>query len=219
MTTLVAVEAARKRYGDANLLDVGALTLDAGDLIVLTGDNGSGKTTFLKMLAGLEHGDRLRMRFDGVEATEARYPEVLRRQIIYVHQHPYLFETSIADNIRYGLRLRGLDAGERERRVDEAMAWANVKHLAAVAPRRLSGGEKQRVALARAKVLEPRVLLVDEPTANLDAQSRAQVIELLRKTATGDNCVLVACHDRELIELEGARRWHLEKGTISSPSR
>jgi tungstate transport system ATP-binding protein len=65
-------------------------------------------------------------------------------------------------------------------------------------------------------VLEPRVLLVDEPTANLDAQARAQVIELLQRTATGDNCVVVACHDRELLELPGARRWHLEDGRIAT---
>ena len=216
MTALLEVGAASKRFGAKTLLDVGALTLAAGDLIVLSGDNGSGKTTFLKMLAGLERGDRLRLRFDGIEASEASYPRELRHAIIYVHQHPYLFDTSIADNIRYGLRLRKLPAAERERRVREAIAWAGVEPLAQVPPRRLSGGEKQRVALARAKVLEPRVLLVDEPTANLDAQSRIQVIDLLRKTATGDNCVVVACHDRELMELEGARRWHLEGGKIGN---
>ena len=217
MTALLQVDEVRKRYGEKSLLDVGPLALAAGDLIVLTGDNGSGKTTLLKMLAGLEHGDRLRMRFDGMEASEGHYPAALRRSVIYVHQHPYLFNTSIAENIRYGLKLRGLAVAERERRVEEALEWAGVRHLAEVAPRRLSGGEKQRVALARAKVLEPRVLLVDEPTASLDAQARGQVIELLRRTATGVNCVVVACHDRELIELEGARRWHLEGGAISLP--
>ena len=72
------------------------------------------------------------------------------------------------------------------------------------------------MALARAKVLEPRVLLVDEPTANLDAQAREQVIELLRGSATGENCVVVACHDRELIELAGARRWHLAAGRVEA---
>lgn len=214
MSALVEVGQVSRSYGEKTLLDAGPLTLAAGELIVLTGDNGSGKTTFLKMLAGLERGGRLRMRFEGIEATEGKYPRNLRRAIIYVHQHPYLFNTSIADNIRYGLRLRGLDAEDRERRVADAIAWAGVAPLAAVEPRRLSGGEKQRVALARAKALEPRVLLVDEPTANLDAQARVQVIELLRKTATGDNCVVVACHDRELIGLEGARRWHLESGKI-----
>ncbi|HUP97137.1 MAG TPA: energy-coupling factor ABC transporter ATP-binding protein [Usitatibacter sp.] len=214
MTPLVEVVEARKRYGDKALLDIESLTLAAGELIVLTGDNGSGKSTLLKMLAGLEPGDRLRMRFNGLEATECAYPAPMRHAVIYVHQHPYLFNTSIAENIRYGLKLRPLVPDERERRVADAIAWAGVGTLTEVEPRRLSGGEKQRVALARAKVLDPRVLLVDEPTANLDAQSRLQVMDLLRKTATGDNCVVVACHDRELIELGGAKRWHLAGGRI-----
>ena len=214
MSVLVDVAYAAKAYAGKPLLDIGALTLAAGDLIVLSGDNGSGKSTLLKMLAGLEPADRLQLRFDGIAATAGRYPRELRRTIVYVHQHPYLFNTSIADNIRYGLRVRDVPPEERERLVAGAIEWAGVGHLAGVAPRSLSGGEKQRVALARAKVLEPRVLLVDEPTASLDAQARAQVIELLRKTATGENCVVVACHDRELMELEGARRWHLEGGKI-----
>lgn len=214
MSAMLAIGEAVKSHAGKSLLEVGPLALAAGDLIVLTGDNGSGKTTLLKLLAGLEHADRLRLRFDALEATAHSYPRELRRSIVYVHQHPYLFNTSIAANIRYGLKLRAMPEAERERRVTDAIAWAGVGHLLAIEPRRLSGGEKQRVALARAKVLEPRVLLVDEPTANLDTQARAQVIELLRKTATGDNCVVVACHDRELIELPGARRWHLEGGKI-----
>ena len=214
MSGLLAVTGVAKAFAGKSLLDIDSLTLQAGDLIVLTGDNGSGKTTLLKMLAGLERPDRMRLAFDGLHADAEAYPRELRRAIVYVHQHPYLFNTSIADNIRYGLRLRGMAAAERERRVNDAIAWAGVGHLLDVAPRKLSGGEKQRVALARAKVLDPRVLLVDEPTASLDAQARVQVIELLRKTATGENCVIVACHDRELIELAGARRWHLEEGRI-----
>jgi len=216
MSALVSIAEAAKSHAGKILLDVGALTLAAGDLIVLTGDNGSGKTTFLKMLAGLEEPDRLRLRFDGLEATQHGYPRELRRLIVYVHQHPYLFNTSIAENIRYGLRLRNLPEEVCARRTAEAIAWAGVGHLLGVEPRKLSGGEKQRVALARVKALEPRVLLVDEPTANLDAPARAQVIDLLRKTATGENCVIVACHDRELVELEGARRWHLVDGKIEA---
>jgi len=216
VSTLLSIGAAAKAHSGKTLLDVGALTLAAGELIVLTGDNGSGKTTFLKMLAGLEQADRLHVRFDGLEATQRSYPRELRRLIVYVHQHPYLFNTSIAENIRYGLRIRRMPKEACAQRVAEAIAWAGVGHLLEVEPRRLSGGEKQRVALARVKVLEPRVLLVDEPTANLDAPARAQVIELLRKAATGENCVIVACHDRELVELEGARRWHLEGGKITA---
>ena len=216
MSELVTVSGIVKSFGTKRLLDVGPLTLSEGELIIVTGDNGSGKTTLLKILAGLEHGERFGMRFDGLEARGSSYPRELRREIVYVHQHPYLFNTSIADNIRYGLKLRDLSREERERRVAEAIAWAGVGEVVHVPPRRLSGGEKQRVALARARVLEPRVLLVDEPTANLDAPSRALMIDLLRRTGTGKNCVVVACHDRELIELEGARRWHIKDGRIEA---
>jgi tungstate transport system ATP-binding protein len=214
VSELVAISEIVKSFGAKRLLDVGPLALSEGELIILTGDNGSGKTTLLKIVAGLEHGERFGLRFDGIEARGASYPPELRREIVYVHQHPYLFTTSIAENIRYGLRLRDLPREERERRVAEAIAWAGVREVAHVPPRRLSGGEKQRVALARAQVLRPRVLLVDEPTANLDTTSRAQMIDLLRRTGTGKNCVVVACHDRELIELEGARRWHIEDGRV-----
>ena len=99
MSSLLAVGEAAKAYGAKRLLDVAGLALDAGDLVILSGDNGSGKTTLLKLLAGLERADRLRMRFDGIEATEREFPGALRRTIVYVHQHPYLFNTSIADNI------------------------------------------------------------------------------------------------------------------------
>jgi tungstate transport system ATP-binding protein len=214
MSALVSVSRVVKSYGGRGLLDVGTLELGRGELVVLSGDNGSGKSTLLKIVAGLEHADVLHLRCGGLEAGHGRYPRELRRLIVYVHQHPYLFNTSIADNIRYGLKLRHAPADQRERSVEEAVAWAGIGHLRAVPPIRLSGGEKQRVALARAKVLEPRVLLVDEPTANLDLQARAQVIELLQRTATGDNCVVVACHDRELLELPGAKRWHLAGGRI-----
>jgi len=216
MTALVSISRVAKSFAGKPLLDVGPLALGKGELIVLSGDNGSGKSTFLKIIAGLEKADALELRCEGMEAGAASYPRELRRLIVYVHQHPYLFHTSIADNIRYGLKLRRVDGAKREARVEAAIAWAGVGHVQGVPPARLSGGEKQRVALARAQVLDPRVLLVDEPTANLDAQARAQVIELLRRTATGDNCVVVACHDKELLELPGARRWHLEGGRIAT---
>ena len=216
MTPLVSISRVAKSFAGRALLDIGPIELAGGELIVLSGDNGSGKSTFLKIVAGLEKADAFGLRCDGLEAGAAAYPRELRRRIVYVHQHPYLFHTSIADNIRYGLKLRRMNAAQREARVEDAIAWAGVGHLRHVPPARLSGGEKQRVALARAQVLDPRVLLVDEPTANLDAQARAQVIELLRRTATGHNCVVVACHDKELLELPGARRWHLEGGRIAT---
>src|SRR5688572_14954044 len=95
MTELLRVEEAAKSYDGRALLAVSELHLAQGDLIVLTGDNGSGKTTFLKMLAGLDHGDRLALRYNGFAATHVHYPREMRREIVYVHQHPYLFHTTI----------------------------------------------------------------------------------------------------------------------------
>jgi tungstate transport system ATP-binding protein len=142
-------------------------------------------------------------------------PEKARHDIVYVHQHPYLFHTTVAHNIGYGLAARGVDSAERRRLVEEAVAWAGVGHLKSVPPQRLSGGEKQRVALARAKVLEPRLFLLDEPTANLDGEARAQAIALIRQLVQDNNSLLIACHDRELIELPGMRRFHLENGRLA----
>ena len=81
-------------------------------------------------------------------------------------------------------------------------------------PGKLSGGEKQRVALARARVLEPRLFLLDEPTANLDGEARGQAIALIRRLVQDKGSLLIACHDRELIELPGMRRFHLENGKL-----
>ena len=98
--------------------------------------------------------------------------------------------------------------------MEEAIDWAGVREVVAVPPQKLSGGEKQRVALARAKVLAPQLLLLDEPTANLDADGRRRIIELLARLFAEGVSVLIACHDRELIELPGVRRFHLENGKL-----
>jgi tungstate transport system ATP-binding protein len=211
---LLTVERLIKSFAGRQLLDVSDLTLDAGALYVLSGDNGSGKTTLLRTLVGLEPADDLRFAFENETFSGHPYPAKLRLRMIYVHQHPYVFNTSIAENIAYGLKVRNLDARARQSAVREAIDWAGIGHLDHVPPRQLSGGEKQRLALARAKVLNPRVLLVDEPTANLDAAARSQVLDLLHKVISENNCVVVACHDREIIELPGVKRLHLEAGRL-----
>ncbi len=96
------------------------------------------------------------------------------------------------------------------------MTWAGVDHIAHVAPHRLSGGEKQRVALARAKVLNPDVLLLDEPTANLDEAARMQVNNLIRQMCDNNHCVVIATHDPELIALEKAIVWRLHHAKLTT---
>ena len=215
MSSLLRLDHLRKSYGERRLLDLDGLEIEAGHAYAVTGDNGAGKSTMLRILAGLEPGEIAGFEFRGVPLRHGRLPEAVRHDIVYVHQHPYLFHTSVAHNVGYGLAARGVDSVERARLVDEAITWAGVDHVRGVPPAKLSGGEKQRVALARAKLLRPRLFLLDEPTANLDGEARAQVIALIRQLAQESSSLLIACHDRELIELPGMRRFHLENGKLA----
>ena len=211
---LLQIEGLRKNYGARRILDIDRLALHAGESYVVTGDNGVGKTTLLRIIAGLESAQILRYQFEGRPILLENFPQRLRQEIIYVHQHPYLFKTTVAANIGYGLKARHLPKAERETLVKEAMEWAGVAHLNHVPPQELSGGEKQRVALARTKVLKPKLYLLDEPTANLDAEARRQTIELIQRLRLDNNCVLIACHDYELINLPHMRRMTLTDGRL-----
>ena len=205
----------RKSFGERTLLDLGPFAIGEGEAYVITGDNGAGKTTLLRILAGLEPGGIADFEFRGVPLTHGRLPDNVRHDIVYVHQHPYLFHTTVVHNIGYGLAARGIDGAERGRLAEEAIAWAGVDHVRDVPPARLSGGEKQRVALARARVLKPRLFLLDEPTANLDGEARGQALALIRQLLQDNGSLLIACHDRELLELPGIRRFHLEHGKLA----
>jgi tungstate transport system ATP-binding protein len=218
MSTLVRIDRLRKRYGDRVLFDIERLSLRAGRAYVLTGVNGSGKSTLLRILAGLEDAEAEGVSFEGHATTLSPYPATMRAAVVYVHQHPVMFSTSVAANIGYGLAARGTPKAKVAPLVDEAMEWAGVAHLRDSDPSRLSGGEKQRIALARAKVLEPKLLLLDESTSNLDGAAREQVLELIPKLVGAGTCVVMACHDRDLIGLAGVRRLKLRDGRLEHRS-
>jgi len=216
VTGLLAVRGLSKRFGDrVALLDIASIEIAEGACWIVTGDNGAGKSTLLRALAGLEPAAAAEASFAGHAFDLAEYPDGVRRDIVYVHQHPYLFHRSIVANIAYGLARRGVRGDEQARRIAAAIAWAGLDRVREVPPARLSGGEKQRVALARAWAVSPRLLLLDEPTANLDATARAQVLALLRELAVAGRTVVVACHDRELIDLPHAEQWHLAGGRLA----
>lgn len=211
---LLEAEGVVRRLGGRRVLDGIDLSVERGQGYVLSGDNGSGKTTLLRVLSGLDAADAGVLRFQGGQTILPRYPDGWRLRAVYVHQHPYLFNTSVAANIAYGLKARGEPRARWLRKVEDAIDWAGVREVVAVPPQKLSGGEKQRVALARAKVLDPCLYLLDEPTANLDGEGRRRAIELVLQLARAGAGVVIACHDREIIELPGVRRFHLENGAL-----
>ena len=217
---LLHIERLRKSHGAHVLFDIHDFTLLEACAYVLTGVNGAGKSTLLRVLAGLEPCDVnldnrvCPARFLGQALQLLPYPAALRHSIVYVHQHPVMFSTSVAHNISYGLLARGMARAETVDLVEQAMAWAGVEHLRASNPATLSGGEKQRVALARAKVLAPKLLLLDEPCASLDGAAREQVIALIQTLTDAGSSIVMACHDRDLIKLPGVRRLKLRDGGI-----
>lgn len=215
MGAALVVERVVKKFGPRTLIDSGAATFAAGELHLLVGDNGTGKTTFLKILSGLEQADEAAFSLNGFAYRGGRYPDAMRREIVYVHQHPYLFSTSIAANISYGLKQRAITGADRERALAEALQWAGLDAVRDVAPKRLSGGEKQRVALARALVLKAPVMLIDEPTANLDTKARDQIKALLETLRAEGRIVIIATHDPEMTRLPGATVWNLVDGRIA----
>ena len=214
MAAVIEVSGLAKSWGGRQVLRIPQLVLEAGSSYVLSGDNGAGKSTLLRILAGLEPAQVERYAFEGRQLQLEQLPAQVRRQIGFVHQHPYMFSSSALANVEYGLRVRGIRRNGRARLAHEALAWAGMAELADAPAQRLSGGEQQRVALARVKVLSPRVYLLDEPTANLDADGRRRVIELIAQLGAADKVVVIACHDLEMINLPGVVRLHLENGSL-----
>jgi tungstate transport system ATP-binding protein len=219
MAPLLSIRNLRKNYRDRQLLDIDTVTIQSASAYVLTGANGAGKSTFLRILAGLEPAQMSDAHFAGQPVQMAPYPRALREAIVYVHQHPVMFSTGVAQNIGYGLVARGVAKAEIARRVEEAMVWAGVTHLRDSNPNTLSGGEKQRIALARARILAPKLLLLDEPTSNLDGAAREQVIALIPTLTEAGSSVIMACHDRDLIALPGVQRLKLRDGRLQARQR
>lgn len=211
---MLSIQRLQKNFHERRLLDIENLAIEQSRAYVLTGSNGSGKSTLMRILAGLESADAADLRFLGEPMRLSPYPRAMRDAIVYVHQHPVMFSSSVAENIGYGLSVRGVPKKIIGEKVEEAIAWAGIGHLRNNIPNFLSGGEKQRVALARARVLSPKLLLLDEPTANLDGAAREQVIALIPELV-GEGCsIIMACHDRDLIALPGVQRMKIRDGRL-----
>jgi tungstate transport system ATP-binding protein len=217
--SLLTITGLRKSFAERLLFEIDRLTIEEASACVLTGANGTGKSTLLRIIAGLDTAQYESASFLGQPVSLRPYPQAMRDAVVYVHQHPVMFSTTVEKNIAYGLHARGVSKSDIRARVEEAMAWAGVSHLRERDPVALSGGEKQRIALARAKVLQPTLLLLDEPTANLDGPAREQVISLIPALIADGRSVVMACHDRDLISLAGVQRMKLKDGRLVPRSR
>ena len=175
----IAIAGVVKRFGAVAAVDRVDLVVEDGELFTLLGPSGCGKTTLLRLLAGFYQPDEGEIRF-GDRVVSGRPPWA--RNIGMVFQNYALWpHMTVAGNVAYGLKLRPLGAAEVARRVAEGLAKVNLVGLESRYPGQLSGGQQQRVALARALVLNPDILLLDEPLSNLDAKIRVQVRAEIRR--------------------------------------
>jgi putative ABC transport system ATP-binding protein len=219
---LVELESVSKEYrnGAARvhaLLDV-TVTLPAGELCVVFGRSGSGKTTLLNMIGGLDRPSAGRVHVDGREVSslpEQTLVEYRRETVGFVFQSFGLIPIlTAAENVEVPLRLRRLEPAERTERVHELLRLVDLADRANHRPQELSGGEQQRVAIARALANEPRLLIADEPTAQLDSQRARTVMGVLRKLVDERGVsVVVATHDPILIGM-GDHAVELHDGAV-----
>jgi ABC-type Fe3+/spermidine/putrescine transport system ATPase subunit len=194
--TSVRLEGIVKRFGRVVALDHVDLEVRSGEIFTLLGPSGCGKTTTLRVIAGFEEPDEGRVLFDGEDVTRLKPYE---RGTAMVFQNYALWpHMKVFDNVAYGLRIRRLPESEVRRRVKWALEMVGLSGLENRYPHELSGGQQQRVALARALVVEPRVLLLDEPLSNLDAHLRLRMREeLVRLQRRLGITTIYVTHDQE----------------------
>ncbi len=182
------------RYGPRTVLDVPALDVVRGETLGILGPSGAGKSTLLRLLQFLERPSHGHISFDGIPVA-VPVPVALRRRVTTVFQRPLMLDRSVRDNVAFGPRLRGRPRPASSASVDSLIDRLGLSALAGRPARTLSGGEAQRVALARALAVEPDVLLLDEPAANLDPANVALVERLVRDEQARSTTIVLVTHN------------------------
>ena len=201
-------------YGGPWTLAVPDLEIPAGKVTAFVGPNGSGKTTLLHLLAFLASPRKGEIRFFG-ETPSAKRLRPLRLRASLLLQSPYLFDTTVFRNVAWGLKLRGVPAEARERKVRSALEQVGLSRYEHHPAAALSGGEAQRLALARLLALDTEVLLLDEPTSHLDRESRTRIEEtLMERVRDRSTTVVLSTHDLSSAYRLEARVWRLEAGRL-----
>jgi cobalt/nickel transport system ATP-binding protein len=209
------------RYNQQVALNKLSLEIAQGERVALLGANGSGKSTLLRLLDGLIFPESGELWFNGEAITEEKLSKAwfcfgFRRRVGLVFQNPdtQLFNPTVFDEIAFGPLQLGWEKERIRDKVNETLETMEIAHLRHRSPHRLSGGEKKRVAIASVMILDPEVLLLDEPTAALDPKSQRQIIDLIASFGGGAKTVITATHDLDSLEEISDRCVLFESGRI-----
>jgi ABC-type polar amino acid transport system ATPase subunit len=218
---VLSLEGVRLCRGEREILAGVTFAVPRGEIVALMGPSGSGKTTILRVIAGLEPFQSGTVQVDdlalnGNGGTTANTLRALRRKIGMVFQFHHLFEhlPAIKNVWLAPVHGHGLPFREAASRARELLAALGVEHRAGALPRELSGGEAQRVAIARALAVDPPLLLMDEPTASLDAERRSELRDLLRRLVHEGRTLVVATHDEEFARACATRILRVSQGLV-----
>ena len=195
-------------FGQRLLFKAHSLELCQGNVIYLQGDNGSGKSTLMKILAGLQAPSQGNIELSGFKKDGWWKRNPLLGKAIYLHQHPYLFDGTVNYNLTYGLPFAASKT-EAKRRIGQAIEMAQLGSLLQARASNLSGGERQRLAIARAWILQPKLLMLDEPTSNMDKDSQALVLQMIQQLKQQGTGMLLSSHQNCALTAICEQQWHI----------
>ncbi|HEV7165241.1 MAG TPA: cell division ATP-binding protein FtsE [Gammaproteobacteria bacterium] len=208
-----------KRYEGGNEALAGiSFEVQRGEMVFLTGPSGAGKSTLLKLVALMERPSRGQLVVNGQNLAGVRRGQLpyYRRQIGMVFQdHRLLNDRTVFDNVALPLVIAGTDTQEIAKRVRASLDLVNLLHKEKALPVTLSTGEQQRVGIARAVVYRPPILIADEPTGNLDPELSLEVMQLFKRLNQVGTTLLIASHDRGLVQQFAPRVLHLKGGRLA----
>ncbi len=218
MTIKITAKQLSMRFKERVLFHIPELAIGPNDAIYLKGDNGVGKTTLLKILAGLlkpSTGEISAPRDSWLKKWTRRNGRV---DVIYLHQSPYLFDGSVYDNVVYGVKYQHTTAQDKRAQVISALRMVGLETLADEHISVLSGGEKQRVAMARAWILKPSILLMDEPSASLDTESIERLVVMAQDLLDRGSSIVVTSHQTNALTDLCKKQWWIKgQSLVESP--
>jgi len=210
VTISLQVQNVEKNYGNVKALQNVSFSVDGGKIVVLIGSNGAGKSTLLRIISGLEKPDKGNVLFNNQNLPEFE----MRKISTLVFQRTAMFSRSVYDNLAYGLRIRSVPKEEINKKISDALSAVGLKGFEKRRAKKTSGGEQQRISLARALLLNPKIMLLDEPTANLDPNSGRTIEKTINNSKNSETIIILATHNLGQAKRLADVVVHMQEGRI-----
>ncbi|ERM60808.1 MULTISPECIES: energy-coupling factor ABC transporter ATP-binding protein [Vibrio] len=215
MSIKITTQQISMRYKERVLFHIPELSIGPNDAIYLKGDNGVGKTTLLKILSGLIQPSSGRIQSPTQSWQQILFPRLKFKDIIYLHQTPYLFDGSVYQNVAYGIRFNKESQKDKRAQIINALRMVGLETLADEHISVLSGGERQRVAMARAWILKPSILLMDEPSASLDKESIERLVIMAEDLLQRGASLVITSHQTNALTDLCKKQWWIKDNTLT----